>query len=56
MKLKLQRRDVDGGKSLRLNIRMEKTNSRRNMSRAFAPRFPKVEDSPYFVLIVRSGD
>lgn len=43
MKLKLQKKDNDGGKPRTLNIRLEKINSKRNTSRAFAPRFPKVK-------------
>lgn len=46
VKLKLQRRDIAGEKSFMLNIRLDKMNSRRNTSRAFTPRFPKVKDVP----------
>jgi len=42
MKLKVQKRDIDGERSDILNIRLEKINSRRHSSRAFVPRFPKV--------------
>lgn len=44
VKLRVERRDIEGGESLTLNIRIFVTNSRKNSSRAFAPRFPKVKD------------
>ena len=43
VRLKLQKRNTDAGKAFTLNIRLEKENSRRKSSRAFVPRFPKVE-------------
>lgn len=43
MKIKLQRKDDDDGKDPSLNIRLEKISSRKNRTRAYAPRFPKVK-------------
>lgn len=47
MKIKLQRRD-DDVENTSLHIRLEKISSRKNRSRAFAPRFPKVKFSAPF--------
>ncbi|XP_028753755.1 DExH-box ATP-dependent RNA helicase DExH14 [Neltuma alba] len=51
MKVKLQRKDTDSGSSRVLNIRLEKTNSRRHSSRAFVPRFPKVKDEQWWLVL-----
>jgi len=51
VRLKLQRRDIDGGKASTLNIRLEKVNSKWNTSRAFAPRFPKVKNEAWWLLL-----
>ncbi|XP_062168571.1 DExH-box ATP-dependent RNA helicase DExH14 [Alnus glutinosa] len=51
VKLKLQRRDIDGGKASTLNIRLEKINSKWSTTRAFAPRFPKVKDEAWWLLL-----
>lgn len=49
MKIKLQRRDEDVEKPPSLHIRLEKISSRKNRSRAYAPRFPKVKFSAPFL-------
>uniref|UniRef100_A0A2N9HEA5 Activating signal cointegrator 1 complex subunit 3 n=1 Tax=Fagus sylvatica TaxID=28930 RepID=A0A2N9HEA5_FAGSY len=51
VRLKLQRRDTDGAKSPTLNIRLEKINFKRNKSRAFTPRFPKVKDEAWWLIL-----
>ncbi|WCJ35849.1 Activating signal cointegrator 1 complex subunit 3 [Euphorbia peplus] len=51
MKIKLQRKDTNGAKSRVLNIRLEKTNSRQSTSRAFVPRFPKVKDEAWWLVL-----
>ncbi|KAK9021319.1 hypothetical protein V6N11_011314 [Hibiscus sabdariffa] len=51
IKLKLMKKATESERSLQLNIRLEKTNSRRNMSRAFTPRFPKVKDEAWWLIL-----
>ncbi|XP_050379201.1 DExH-box ATP-dependent RNA helicase DExH14 [Argentina anserina] len=49
VKLKILRKD--GGKSCSLNIRLVKTNFRKNKSRAFTPRFPKVKNEAWWLVL-----
>uniref|UniRef100_A0A5B7ARQ6 RNA helicase n=1 Tax=Davidia involucrata TaxID=16924 RepID=A0A5B7ARQ6_DAVIN len=51
VRLKLQRRDPDSGKFFTLHIRLGKTNSRRKTSRAFVPRFPKVKNEAWWLVL-----
>ncbi|XP_048228570.1 DExH-box ATP-dependent RNA helicase DExH14 isoform X2 [Ricinus communis] len=51
IKLKLEQRDTGDAKSLTLNIKLEKTNSRKSTSRAFVPRFPKIKDEAWWLIL-----
>lgn len=51
VRLKLQRSYIVGGKAPTLNIRLEKFNSRQKSSRAFTPRFPKVKDEAWWLVL-----
>lgn len=51
MKLKVQRKDTDGDRSRILSVRLEKTNSRRHSSRAFVPRFPKIKEEQWWLVL-----
>lgn len=51
VKLRLNWMEANNGKSPDLNIRLEKKNSRRKSSRAFAPRFPKVKNEVWWLVL-----
>uniref|UniRef100_A0A6N2NHC6 RNA helicase n=3 Tax=Salix TaxID=40685 RepID=A0A6N2NHC6_SALVM len=51
MKLKVEKKDIDGRKSLALKIKLEKTNRKQNRSRAFTPRFPKLKDEAWWLVL-----
>ncbi|XVF54413.1 hypothetical protein PTKIN_Ptkin05aG0178400 [Pterospermum kingtungense] len=54
MKLKLLKKGKESEKSLQLNIRLEKTNSSRN-ARAFVPRFPKLKDEAWWLILANTS-
>lgn len=49
--LKIQRRRPGSDKSPSLNVRLEKINSHRKSSRAFVPRFPKIKDEAWWLVL-----
>ncbi|QCE13990.1 P-loop containing nucleoside triphosphate hydrolase [Vigna unguiculata] len=57
VKLKVQRRDRDGDgeRSDILNIRLEKINSRRHSSRAFVPRYPKIKEEQWWLVLANTS-
>ncbi|GMH17017.1 hypothetical protein Nepgr_018858 [Nepenthes gracilis] len=50
-KLKLQRKVKDGASFFTINVRLQNVNTQRNTSRAFAPRFPKVKDEAWWIIL-----
>lgn len=51
MKLRVEKKDINGRKSLSLKIKLEKTNRKQNRSRAFTPRFPKLKDEAWWLVL-----
>ncbi|KAL1337994.1 DExH-box ATP-dependent RNA helicase DExH14 [Arachis hypogaea] len=51
MKLKLQKKETNGESSDALYIRLEKSNSRRHSSQAFVPRFPKIKEEQWWLVL-----
>ncbi|KAH8487180.1 hypothetical protein H0E87_025954, partial [Populus deltoides] len=51
MKLRVEKKDIDCRKSLSLKIKLEKTNRKQNRSRAFTPRFPKLKDEAWWLVL-----
>ncbi|CAI9757575.1 unnamed protein product [Fraxinus pennsylvanica] len=49
--LKLQRRNAGDERRMSLNIRLEKKNGSRRTLRAFVPRFPKVKDEAWWLIL-----
>lgn len=51
VKLKLHTGDDNASKSAVLNIRLEKANSKHSTVRAFVPRYPKVKDEAWWLVL-----
>lgn len=51
VKVKLENANKERKKSSMINIRLEKTNYKQSTSRAFTPRFPKVKDEAWWLIL-----
>ncbi|XP_020701426.1 DExH-box ATP-dependent RNA helicase DExH14 isoform X3 [Dendrobium catenatum] len=51
VKVNLQKNDEQGSASRALDIRLEKRNHKHTSSRAFVPRFPKVKDEAWWLVL-----
>ncbi|KAL0384901.1 UNVERIFIED_CONTAM: DExH-box ATP-dependent RNA helicase DExH14, partial [Sesamum radiatum] len=50
-RIKVQKRTAGDNHSVSLNIRLEKANRHKKTSRAFTPRFPKVKDEAWWLVL-----
>ncbi|XP_011087302.1 DExH-box ATP-dependent RNA helicase DExH14 [Sesamum indicum] len=50
-RIKVQKRTAGDNPSVSLNIRLEKANRHKKTSRAFTPRFPKVKDEAWWLVL-----
>lgn len=51
MKLRIQNKDDGSRSSCSLNVRLENVDTKRKTSRAFTPRFPKVKDEAWWLVL-----
>ncbi|WP_422482654.1 hypothetical protein, partial [Pleomorphochaeta sp. DL1XJH-081] len=55
VRLKVQKHTTAGNPSARLNVRMEKTKRHKKTPRAFTPRFPKVKDEAWWLVLANTS-
>ncbi|GAA0146069.1 DNA metabolism protein [Lithospermum erythrorhizon] len=55
VQVRVQSNNSESSKAHRLNVTLEVTNSRRRTSRAFTPRFPKVKDEAWWLILANTS-
>ncbi|XP_075100776.1 DExH-box ATP-dependent RNA helicase DExH14 [Nicotiana tabacum] len=55
VRLKIQKKESNGGKIFTLNIRLEDANTRRRTAKAFTPRYPKVKDEAWWLVLCNTS-
>ncbi|KAG6412853.1 hypothetical protein SASPL_125545 [Salvia splendens] len=55
VRLKVQKRTAADNSGARLNVRLEKTNRHKRTARAFTPRFPKLKDEAWWLVLANTA-
>ncbi|KAJ8563184.1 hypothetical protein K7X08_031636 [Anisodus acutangulus] len=55
VRLKIQKRESNGRKTFTLNIRLEDANTQRKTAKAFIPRYPKVKDEAWWLVLCNTS-
>ncbi|MCD7464619.1 activating signal cointegrator 1 complex subunit [Datura stramonium] len=55
VRLKIQKKESNDGKIFTLNIRLEDANTQRRTAKAFIPRYPKVKDEAWWLVLCNTS-
>ncbi|XP_055829264.1 DExH-box ATP-dependent RNA helicase DExH14 [Solanum dulcamara] len=55
VRIKIQKKESNGGKIFTLNIRLEDANTQRRTAKAFIPRYPKVKDEAWWLVLCNTS-